>query len=150
MPDLVVRPTLKFIQAAYIAVLVIVIAAFVAKYYYEPTWPLWTPLILLLLVLWVVSRHLRRIAYKLTIGTEKLTYEEGLLGKSTRTIQLAKVQDVRVDQGVLDRLFGVGRLSMETAGGSSRLSMAPIDDPHKIADEITNRSEKAMAARPGV
>ena len=150
MPDIIVRPTLKFIQAAYIAVLVILIAGFVAQRYYEPAWPAWTPLVLLVLLLWAFSRHLRRMAHKLTIGTEKLVYEEGLLGKSTRTIQLAKVQDVRVDQSVFDRMFGVGRLSMETAGGSSRLTMAPIDDPHKIADEITNRSEKAMAAKPGV
>lgn len=150
MPDLVVRPTLKFIQAAYIAVLVILIAGFITQHYYEPTWPAWTPLVLLLLLLWVFARHIRRMAHKLTIGAEKLIYEEGLLGKSTRTIQLAKVQDVRVDQSIFDRMFGVGRLSMETAGGSSRLTMAPIDNPHKIADEITNRSEQAMAARPGV
>ncbi|HTP89080.1 MAG TPA: PH domain-containing protein [Bryobacteraceae bacterium] len=150
MADLVVRPTLKFIQTAYIAVLVIVLAGFVAQHYYLPKWPLWTPLVLAALLVWVFTRHLRRMAVKLTIGTEKLTYEEGLLGKSTRTIQLAKVQDVRVDQSLFDRMFGVGRLSVETAGGSSRLTMAPIDRPHQIADEITNRSEQAMAAKPGV
>jgi uncharacterized membrane protein YdbT with pleckstrin-like domain len=150
MPDLVVRPTLKFIQAAYIAALVLVLAGFVAQHYYRPTWPKWTPLILAVLLLWAFARHLRRMAHKLTIGAEKLTCEEGLLGKSTRTIQLAKVQDVRVDQSLLDRMFGVGRLSVETAGGSSRLTMAPIDRPHQIADEITNRSEKAMSAKPGL
>ncbi len=150
MEDLVVRPTLKFIQAAYIAVLVILAAGFLARYYYEPKWPLWTPLALAVLLLWVFTRHVRRMSHKLTISVEKLIYEEGLLGKSTRTIQLAKVQDVRVDQSLFDRMFGVGRLSMETAGGSSRLTMAPIDRPHQIADEITNRSEKAMAAKPGL
>jgi uncharacterized membrane protein YdbT with pleckstrin-like domain len=150
MADLVVRPTLKFIQTAYIAVFVILMAGFITKHYYEPTWPAWTPLILAVLLLWVFARHLQRMAHKLTIGAEKMIYEEGLLGKSTRTIQLAKVQDVRVDQSVLDRMFGVGRLSVETAGGSSRLTMAPIDNPHQIADEITNRSEKAMASRPGL
>jgi uncharacterized membrane protein YdbT with pleckstrin-like domain len=148
MPDLVVRPTLKFIQAAYIAVIVLVLAAFVAQHYYRPAWPAWTPLILAILLLWVIVRHVHQMARKLTIGAEKLTYEEGLLGKSTRAIQLAKVQDVRVDQSLFDRLFGVGRVSMETAGGSSRLTMAAIDRPQHIADEITNRSEKAMAARP--
>lgn len=150
MSDLVVRPTLKFIQTAYIAVVAILIAGFIAQHYYEPAWPKWTPLVPAILLLWVFARHLRRMAHKLTIGVEKMTYEEGLLGKSTRTIQLAKVQDVRVDQSVLDRMFGVGRLSVETAGGSSRLTMAPIDRPHQTADEITNRSEKAGAARPGV
>jgi uncharacterized membrane protein YdbT with pleckstrin-like domain len=150
MPDLVVRPTLKFIKAAYIAALVLLIAGFVAQYSCEPAWPKWTPLVLAVLLLWAASRHLRRMARKLTIGADKLVYEEGLLGKSTRTIPLAKVQDIRVDQSLLDRMFGVGRVSMETAGGSSRLTMAPIDRPHLIADEIHNRSDQATAARPGV
>ena len=43
MADLVVRPTLKFIQIAYIAVFVILIAGFIGQHYYEPTWPAWTP-----------------------------------------------------------------------------------------------------------
>jgi uncharacterized membrane protein YdbT with pleckstrin-like domain len=150
MPDLVVRPTLKFIQTAYIAVLVLILAGFVAQHFYRPEWPKWVPLTLAVLLVWVLVRHLRRMSHKLTIGVEKLTYEEGLLGKSTRTIQLAKVQDVRVDQSIFDRMFGVGRLGVETAGGSSHLTMAPIDRPHQIADEITNRSEKAMGAKPGV
>ncbi len=150
MSDLVVRPTLKFIQAAYIASLMILVAGFVAQHYYWPTWPKWTPFLLAVLLIWALVRHLRRMSHKLTIGVEKLTYEEGLLGKSTRTIQLAKVQDVRVDQSLFDRMFGVGRLSVETAGGSSHLTMAPIDRPHQIADEITNRSEKAAGAKPGV
>ena len=149
MADLVVRPTLKFIQTAYIAVLVLIVAGFVAQHYYRPAWPAWTPLVVAVLLLWVFVRHIRRMTRKLTIGVEKLVYEEGLLGKSTRTIPLAKVQDIRVDQSLFDRLFGVGRVSMETAGGSSRLTMAAIDRPQQIADEINNRSEQAMAARPG-
>jgi uncharacterized membrane protein YdbT with pleckstrin-like domain len=150
MSDVVVRPTLKFINAAYIAVIVLILAAFILKHYYEPKWPLWLPLVLAVLLLWVFSRHLHRMARKLTIGAERLVYEEGLLGKSTRTIPLAKVQDVRVDQSLIDRLFGVGSVSMETAGGSSRLTMRPIDRPHQVADEINNRSEQAMSAKPAM
>jgi len=150
MSDVVVRPTLKFINAAYIAVIVLILAAFVLQHFYEPTWPLWLPLVLVVLLLWVITRHFKRMTRKLTIGAERLVYEEGLLGKSTRTIPLAKVQDVRVDQSLVDRVFGVGSVSMETAGGSSRLVMTPIDRPHQIAGEITNRSEQAAGARPGI
>ena len=150
MSDVVVRPTLKFINAAYIVVIVLILAAFVLQHFYEPTWPLWLPLVLVVLLLWVITRHFKRMTRKLTIGAERLVYEEGLLGKSTRTIPLAKVQDVRVDQSLVDRVFGVGSVSMETAGGSSRLVMTPIDRPHQIAGEITNRSEQAAGARPGI
>ena len=150
MSDIVVRPTLKFINAAYIAVIVLILAAFVLQHYYEPKWPLWLPLVLAVLFLWIISRHLKRMSRRLTISVERLVYEEGLLGKSTRTIPLAKVQDVRVDQSLLDRLFGVGSVSMETAGGSSRLVMRPNDRPHQIADEINTRSEQAMSATPAM
>jgi membrane protein YdbS with pleckstrin-like domain len=39
-------------------------------------------------------------------------------------------------------LFGVGNLSIETAGESSRLSLLNVDKPQELADEIMNRVPK--------
>ncbi len=58
---------------------------------------------------------------KLTIAGDKLRYETGLASKSMRIIQLPKVQDVRVLQSFWQRIFGVGDISIETAGENSRL-----------------------------
>ena len=143
MSDLVVRPTLKFIRAAYAVEIVIVAACFIVRQQMYPDTPAWVPLLPGCLIVWTIVRHIRRLSMKVTITADKLRYEVGLLSKSTRTIQLAKIQDVRVDQSLPQRILGVGTLAIETAGESSRLAVEDIDRPQAIADEIMRRSESA-------
>jgi hypothetical protein len=143
MNEITVHPTMKFVNAGYVAILVAIAAGTWAWFQYGPQDPAWVPLLFLALLLWPASRHLRRLSVRLTVSTDKLRYQTGLLGRSTRTIQLVKVQDVRVDQSLLQRIFGVGSLSIETAGEASRLTVHDIENPQSLADEIMRRSELA-------
>ena len=67
--------------------------------------------------------------------------------KSTRNISLPKVQDARVDQSVIQRMFGVGNLSIETAGETSRLTIRNVDQPQQVADEILAASHNRLRRR---
>ena len=78
----------------------------------------------------------------MTMVGDKLRYETGMLSKATRTIQLSKVQDVTVRQSVAQRMGGVGDLSIETAGETSRLTFPNIDGPQAIADKIIDESHR--------
>jgi putative membrane protein len=89
-------------------------------------------------------KHLIRLGTKLTITEDRVRYETGILAKSTRVMELAKVQDVRMDQRLAQRIIGVGNVSLETAGETSRIEMANIDNPQKVADHIL---EMARAQR---
>ena len=92
-----------------------------------------------------IKRHIQRQTVKLTIAGEKLRYETGLTSKSTRLIQLPKVQDVRVLQSMGQRMFGVGDISIETAGENSRLVVENLDNPQQLAEQITD----LRGPRPG-
>jgi uncharacterized membrane protein YdbT with pleckstrin-like domain len=133
LADITIRPTFKFIQAGYVFAALAGIAIGVTVYL--KTDELYGFLALLLLF-WPLSRHLRRQLIKVTINGDKLRYELGLLSKTTRTIQLSKVQDVTVRQKLGQRLAGVGDLSIETAGETSRLTIVDIDQPQDVADKI--------------
>ena len=100
-----------------------------------------------LLALFTLVRHLQRRLIRLTIADGRLRYEAGLLSKTTRTMELAKVQDVRVDQTLGQRLLNVGDLSLETAGETSRIVMRSIDRPQEAADHILTLSR---SSHPGV
>jgi uncharacterized membrane protein YdbT with pleckstrin-like domain len=139
--DIVVHPTLKFVHAGYAAAVALIVAGFVLQQMFWQSGPWWAPLVLCIFLLWAVTRHIKRLAMKLTVTPEKLRYETGILAKSTRSIQLGKVQDVRVDQSLMQRLVGVGTLSIETAGEASRLAIHDIDQPQQLADEIMHRAE---------
>jgi hypothetical protein len=62
-------------------------------------------------------------------------------------MELRKVQDVRVDQTVTQRMLNTGDITVETAGESSRITMHSIDDPHHAAEHILEltRSRSANA-----
>jgi uncharacterized membrane protein YdbT with pleckstrin-like domain len=142
--EFTIRPTIKFIRAGYVAVTVITLAALAASLHYSLE-PAWLPALALLLYLWPVARHIKRQTTVVTVSGDRLRYESGLISKSTRTIQLSKVQDVRVDQGLPQRLAGVGNLSIETAGESSRLTVENIDAPQQVADRIMDASQQKGA-----
>jgi uncharacterized membrane protein YdbT with pleckstrin-like domain len=96
----------------------------------------WILVIPVLLLVWPIRRHIAQRFTKATIAGDKLRYEVGALSKSTRNISLPKVQDARVDQSVVQRMFAVGNLSIETAGETSRLTMRNVDQPQQVAEEI--------------
>ncbi len=146
MAEVIIRPTLKFIKAAYLAILLLVaLAAVLAT---QEIIPAWVAAVIALLLLWPATRQIRRQSTKLIFGGDKLRYEAGFLSKSTRTISLAKVQDVSVHQTIGQRLAGTGDLAIESAGEASRLTVHNIDRPQSVADQIHEASEHAN--RPGI
>jgi uncharacterized membrane protein YdbT with pleckstrin-like domain len=147
MEELVVRPSTKFITLGYIAVIVLIIGAVIIENQFKdqlsPQVPPWAiPAAFAILLLWPMSRHWKQRFTKMTMIGDKLRYETGMLSKSTRTIQLSKVQDVTVRQSLGQRMAGIGDLSIETAGESSRLTFPNIDRPQPIADKIIDESHR--------
>ncbi|HEV2200341.1 MAG TPA: PH domain-containing protein [Bryobacteraceae bacterium] len=100
-----------------------------------------------ILAFFVMLRHLRRTLTRLVVLNDRLRYESGLFTKTTRSLELAKIQDVRVDQTPGQRLLNIGDLSLETAGGTSRIAILSIDRPQEAADRIL---ELSRSHHPGV
>ena len=144
MTDRVIRPSMKQVKAWYfLALLVIGAVVFVHVLYFMPREePPWLPAIAALALFVPIRRHIRRLSVKMTMTGDKLRYEEGLLSKTTRNVQLSKIQDVRVDQSIGQRILGVGDISIETSGESTRLEMDNLDRPQTIADEIIAASQE--------
>jgi uncharacterized membrane protein YdbT with pleckstrin-like domain len=147
MADIVIRPSMKFIKVGYVFTLLVILAAVIVQYkYLADQFPTpWLPIASVLLLIWPVKRHIQRQSVKLTIAGEKLRYETGMASKSTRIIQLSKVQDVRAIQSLSQRMFGVGDLSIETAGENSRLVVENLDNPQQLAEQITDLSGQGSA-----
>jgi len=143
VPDLIIRPTAKFLKAgaifASIVFLALEIGCLISWNHAVGPWLMAVPPLILI---WPAMRAMRRRLTSTSITGDRLRYETGLAAKSTRTIQLSKVQDVRVDQRLSQRLFNVGDLSIETAGEASRLTIHNVDNPQELADEIMNRAQR--------
>ena len=143
MTDLTIRPTAKFLQAGALLAAIIFLGLEIA---YLALWrdsvgP-WVMVLPVLVLMWPATRALRRRFTRTTLTADRLRFETGMGAKSTRTIQLSKVQDVRVDQRLSQRFFNVGNVSIETAGEASRLTIHDVDNPQGLADEIMDRVQK--------
>ena len=68
----------------------------------------------LLLLLW----WLHVLGTTLTITDRNTTLRRGLLSKKTNEVRHVDVRNLQVDQGVLQRMFDVGTLSISSAGQS--------------------------------
>ena len=147
------RSSLKFVKLSYLlcVVLAVAIGVYISITPDVPQWAWWTLLLPAALLFFTAIRHIRRRLTKITVEGDKLRYEAGLFSKSTRSVELMKIQDVRVDQTVWQRMFGIGDLSLETAGGSSRIEMDSIDRPQEAADRILElaRTQRGAEGRPG-
>jgi len=145
--DLTIRPTAKFIVVRLVIIGLVFLAIEIAYFTQrrDSDQATWLPWIAPVIFVPVLMRAARRRFTTVTITGDRLRYEVGLLAKSTRTIQLPKVQDVRVDQHFMQRLFHVGNLSIETAGEASRLTIPDVDNPQQLADAILDHSQKGHA-----
>lgn len=139
-----VRQSLKGVKAAYLLCLLLELGLIALWYWQKPdlTFLAVGPIPAVLAV-FVVIRHIQRRMTKITISSERLHYETGLFSKSTRAVELVKVQDVRVNQTLWQRIVNIGDVSLETAGGSSRILMESIDRPQEVASHILDMARAA-------
>jgi len=142
-----VRQSLKAVKAAYLVCLLAELALAGLWWYFKPDLTFWAVApIPLVMAVFVVIRHIQRRMTKITISSDRLHYESGLFAKSTRTVELVKVQDVRVSETVTQRIFNMGDVSLETAGSSSRILMISIDRPQEVANHILDMARAAGKA----
>lgn len=146
---MVLRPSTKFIRLGYAlcVILAVAIAAYLKSTGPEDVRLWWLLIVPGFLMVIVMTRHMKQRLIKLEVLGDRVRYQSGFLSKMTRTEEVIKLQDVRVDQTLGQRMMGIGDLSFETAGGSSRIVMPSIDRPQAAADHILELA-KAQRQRP--
>ncbi|MEO8096390.1 MAG: PH domain-containing protein [Acidobacteriota bacterium] len=142
------RASLKMVKLGY--VLCLLLGAGIAAYLLAGPKPenwMWAVLAIpALLLVFAGIRHMQRRLAKLVVLSDRLRYESGLFAKTTRTMELSKIQDIRVDQTFGQRLLKIGDLSLAALGGASPIVILSIDRPQAVADHILELSRTRKAA----
>ena len=93
----------------------------------------------------------RRVGTKYLLTTQRLRITRGILSKKVQETRLERVQNVNYEQGVLDRIFGVGTVDFDTAGtDDSEFRFEWISGPEDVVravDEATHAPGVPAAAR---
>ncbi|BED90548.1 membrane protein [Pseudoalteromonas sp. MM1] len=111
------------------------------------------PLIpVVLFVVWLVAGKILA-AMSAQLLTQKLVVKRGILFKEEKSIPLEKITDVGLSQGPLMRLFGLYRLSFETAGQSGHgalVSLLGVENASEFREAILEQKDNLVAQVPKV
>jgi uncharacterized membrane protein YdbT with pleckstrin-like domain len=136
MAEIHIRPSSMLMKAKYaLAALLTGVVLYLWKSQ-EQIYFLALLIIPLYLVITATSQMVKIRFTTMQISGDRLKYEAGMASKTSRSIPLHKVQDVTVNQSMGQRILGLGDLSIETAGETSRLTIEQISSPRVIAEQI--------------
>lgn len=99
----------------------------------------------LVTVAYALAAFLLAKFHTITLQEQTLAYQSGLLATRRIIIPYAKITEAGYTQGIMQRIFGVGNLSVDTAGGSPvaiRLNDVRYSDLKKILNEINRKTGK--------
>lgn len=96
----------------------------------------------LFLLLWLLI-EVKSVKYRLT--TQRLFVTRGLISRKIDEVELFRVKDVTLSQGVLERMLGIGTVTvLSTDDATPELKLEGIADPARMKDAIR---EHCLAAR---
>ena len=105
--------------------------------------PFWFILFVLLIlagglgILTLLCWYIKTRATALTVTEHEITFEQGILSKDRTGVSLRHVRAVRVTQGFVNRILGVGTVEISTAGDEPEFEVSDMPDPHEIREAIS-------------
>ncbi len=109
---------------------------------------IFTPVIAV--IAWLVSDRMLK-AMSANLLERKLVVKRGIFFVVEKSIPLEKITDVALSQGPIMRLFGVVRLSFETAGQSAAgalVSLVGINDAAQFREIILAQKDRLSSNKP--
>jgi membrane protein YdbS with pleckstrin-like domain len=108
----------------------------------DHAWPAWwitVPLILIGLISLVIPVLIvKSVRYR--ISNYRIDYERGILGKRIDTLELWHVEDIQFEQSFVDRLLGVGNLTVVSHDATTpRLAMHGLPNPRPLYETLKQR-----------
>jgi uncharacterized membrane protein YdbT with pleckstrin-like domain len=95
----------------------------------------------LILIAYPVRRLTDWLTSHFVVTSDRIIHRQGLIAKSSMEIPLEAINDVRFDQGVVDRVLGAGTLVIQSASESGRQEFAHIRRPEEVQKTIYHQGE---------
>jgi uncharacterized membrane protein YdbT with pleckstrin-like domain len=143
------RPSWRALMSFYViglgvAALVVVVLGLLAD-----SWSTAIVIAAVIAGLTLVVGYLRRIGTKYLITTQRLRISRGLVRKKVQETRLERVQNVNYEQGVLDRMLGVGTVDFDTAGtDDSEFRFQWVNHPEEVVRAVDRAGEEARGTAP--
>ena len=113
--------------------------------------------VLALSVVFLLARYVKWTTTNFVVTNERLIHREGVIAKNGIEIPLDRVQTIRFNQSIFERMIGAGDLLIESAGETGQNKFTDIRKPSVVQNVIyreiesyENRRVDRMAGGRGV
>ena len=135
MSSFEVRPSSKFLIFGFVLEALLLVGAVSLWQTYGEQY-IYLLAIPILLGTYTALRWIVKSSTRITVSDGRLRYQSGIASKTTRTLELSRIQDVTVHQSLSGRMLGIGSITVVTASETGSLSMEQIDSPQRVAEQI--------------
>ena len=93
---------------------------------------------ILIFLIWYLSTKASKLE-----DDSRIKHEKGLLSKERRELSMSSVRTVRTQQSFTDRIFGVGKVEVYSAGDVPEIVVSGIPNPNYIRELVMDRQSDA-------
>lgn len=93
------------------------------------------------LIAYPVRRFVSWFTSNFAVTSDRVIHREGFIAKRSMEIPLEAINDVRFEQGVIDRVVGAGTLLISSASESGTSSFSDIRHPEDVQRTIYHQGE---------
>jgi len=101
----------------------------------------WWVLFLVLLILYPVPKLIAWLTSNFAVTSDRVIHRQGFIAKRSMEIPLEAINDVRFEQGILDRMVGAGTLIISSASEFGRNTFDDIRHPEAVQKVIYEQGE---------
>jgi uncharacterized membrane protein YdbT with pleckstrin-like domain len=95
-----------------------------------------------ILLIWYALRDLVEwLTSNFVVTTDRVIHREGFIAKRSMEVPLEAINDVRFQQGILERIIGAGTLVIHSASEAGRQEFADVRDPEMVQKTIYHQGE---------
>jgi uncharacterized membrane protein YdbT with pleckstrin-like domain len=101
----------------------------------------WWVLFLVVFVWYPLRRFVAWFTENFAVTSERVIHRQGFIAKRSMEIPLEAINDVRFEQGIIDRVVGAGTLIISSASEFGRNSFNDIRHPEEVQKTIYHQGE---------
>ncbi|MBI4259576.1 MAG: PH domain-containing protein [Actinobacteria bacterium] len=95
----------------------------------------------ILLLFFALKRFIDWITSEFVVTNERLIHRQGFIAKSSVEIPLERINDVRFNQSIFERIIGSGDLMIESAGERGQQRFTNVRGPEGLQKTIYEQAE---------
>jgi uncharacterized membrane protein YdbT with pleckstrin-like domain len=99
----------------------------------------WWVISIVLVVMVIIRNTVVRHSMRFTVTNQRIIVRHGILSRTEQTTAIARIQNITTRQTILQRLFGIGDVEFDTAGGDvaeADFRFIGIAHPHEVVRRI--------------